>query len=112
MFSLWLTVTTTTSFLAARRLPLVRGVLALPYAKAPPWNHTITGRFAAGSHPGVQMFTVRQFSVSGDGSAAPEKFSSSGRVGGRRPACGALPENSEQSRTPDQAAAGWGGKNR
>ena len=85
MFSRWLTATTTTSFRAASRDPRVRGELAFPYANAPPWNQTITGRFAA-SQPGVQTFTVRQSSVSGEPSAAPEKFSSSGRVAGRNPA--------------------------
>ena len=56
--------------------------------------------------------TVRQSSVSGEGSAAPEKFSNSGRVGGRRPACGALPAKAEQSRTLVHPATGCGGRKR
>ncbi len=68
----------------------------------------MTGRFAVASPPEVQTLTVRQSSVSGERSGAPEKFSSSGRVGGRKPACGARPVNAVQSRTPAHGAGAPG----
>ena len=91
MFNRWFTVTTTTSPRFARRLPRSRSEFALPYANAPPCNHTITGRFAPSVVLGVQTCRVRQSSESGDVSGAPENVSSSGRVPVRKPACGARP---------------------
>ena len=91
MFSRWFTVTTTTSPRFASRDPCRRGALAVPYENAPPWNQTITGFFVALLRLGDQTFRVRQSSVSGEVSGAPEKSAKSGRLGGRKPCCGAWP---------------------
>src|SRR5262249_443776 len=98
-----------TSCASASRSPSVRPVLADPNENAPPCNHTITGRLPTGAGLGVQTFSVKQSSLSGDGSAAPEKSASSGRPAAREVDCGDFAVYSVASRTPLHDATFWGG---
>ncbi len=72
-------------------MPCSRRLFDEPYENAPPCSHTITGRRAALSAAGVQTFSVRQSSVSGEASGGPEKFTISARGAGPSRACGACP---------------------
>ena len=57
-------VTTTTSPLCARLVPLMMGPDPEPVEKPPPWSQTITGRFVPPLRAGVNTFSTRQSSLS------------------------------------------------
>ena len=96
-------LTSTTSSRAKGR-PSYQGVEPEPMMKAPPWIHTITGRFPS-SHAGVHTLSVRQ-SSSITGCVAPISCSMPETV------WGATGLNSVASLTPSHGATGWGGRNR
>src|SRR5262249_14665758 len=78
----------------------------------PPWYHTITGRLPPSRKPGDQTFKLRQSSLSGTVSRAPDRLASSGRCLRLEGACGACPAQVTASRTPGQGAGGRGGRKR
>src|SRR4051794_21400206 len=96
-------VTTTTSPLAARRLPAYHGVDPAPAVKPPPWIQTITGR--PPSSDGVQMLSERQSSPVGI-CPAPSIVSSGDGF------CGAIAPKAVASSTPSHGSTGCGGWNR